>query len=290
MAETKSSSNSTYPFFNGGGEMGRLLLEYNWRDSPLGDPAEWPTQLKSMTATILASPFPMHITWGNDFLQIYNDGYRPILGSQKHPGAISKPIYESYPEIWEQVGPLFHQVMKGESVRFTDYELTLLRNGYPEICYFDFAYSPIIDEKGNIGGVLTNVIETTRRKKGETDIQKLSEDLNAINEELTASNEELIQSNEELLQSKRQLEDTFNQLQESDTSLRLAVEAADFGIWHIHSVTRDFITTQRLRDFFGLGHLEKITIEQAVQQIREASANMFRRHLKMLYTIMENMM
>ncbi|RZL40131.1 MAG: hypothetical protein EOP00_27035, partial [Pedobacter sp.] len=48
-------------------------------------------------------------------------------------------------------------------IRISDFQLFLDRNGYSEECYFDFSYSPISDELGNICGVLTNVIETTEK-------------------------------------------------------------------------------------------------------------------------------
>ena len=150
-----------YPFFHDGGEMGKLIRFYDWSKNTLGSPHNWPAALKVAVGMVLGSPFPMHITWGDQFIQIYNDAYRPVLGKLKHPNALGSPIYESFPEIWDTVGPMFHGVMEGKAVRFPDFKLYLDRNGYSEECYFDFAYSPIRDEHGIIQGVLTNVIETT---------------------------------------------------------------------------------------------------------------------------------
>ena len=276
MSLTEPIEQDHLPFLQGGGEMGDYIRSYDWSQSKLGAASLWPQVLKVFTATMLASPFPMHITWGSEFIQLYNDGYRPVLGTLKHPGALGNPIWESYPEIWNTVGPLFHQVMAGDAVRYTDFELVLQRNGYPETCYFDFSYSPIIDENGKIGGVLTSVIETTSRRLTELKNVTLSEEYSAINEELAASNEELAASNEELrvsneelISAQRTLQDIYNQLEESDTALRLAIDAANFGTWHIHSVTRKFITSPRLRELFGFHDKEEITIEQAIGQVTE---------------------
>lgn len=269
MIHNEDLTQGEFSFLNGSGEMANLIRTKNWSVSPLGAPASWPELLKAMVATVLASPVPMHICWGEQLFLFYNDAYRPILGSAKHPAAMGNPIGAVFPEVWEQVGPLYQTVLKGASVQRPDFELTLNRNGYPERCYFDFSYSPIIGISGQVLGVMSYVTETTARRLAEIENLKLSENVYAINEELTASNEELVQANEELIAVQEHLKQTINQLEESDTSLRLAVEAADFGIWHIHSISRDFITTARLRELFGLGHFEKITIEQAVSQIRE---------------------
>ncbi|WP_158799957.1 PAS domain S-box protein [Pedobacter sp. L105] len=58
-------------------------------------------------------------------------------------------------------------------------------------------------------------------------------------------------------------------VEEAEVALRLAIEAANFGTWHIHSVTRKFITSARLKELFGFYPEEDITIEDAVGQITE---------------------
>jgi two-component system sensor histidine kinase VicK len=163
MPEAEPSQNPVYPFLQGGGEMGELIRAFDWSTHPLGIPDQWPAALKIAIGMVLGSPFPMHITWGGQFIQLYNDGYRPVLGALKHPKALGNPIYDSFPEIWDTVGPMFHGVMEGKAVRFPDFKLYLDRNGFSEECYFDFAYSPIRDENGIIQGVLTNEIETTEK-------------------------------------------------------------------------------------------------------------------------------
>lgn len=163
MADTTAQIEKSYPFLQGGGEMGSLIRAFDWSKNILGSPDHWPSALKIAVGIMLGSPFPMHITWGDQFIQLYNDAYRPVLGKLKHPHALGNPIYESFPEIWDTVGPMFHGVMDGKAVRFPDFKLYLDRNGYSEECYFDFAYSPICDENGIIKGVLTIEIETTEK-------------------------------------------------------------------------------------------------------------------------------
>lgn len=152
-------------FLSDGGEMGKLIRAKDWSKTTSDDPEKWPQSLKTMVAVILNNPFGMYIAWGENYTQIYNDGFRPILGSSKHPEALGISSKETFAEIWDTIGPMFGDVMKGKAVSSPDFMVVLNRNGFDEKCYFDFSYSPIKKEDGEIGGVLVTVIETTEKKK-----------------------------------------------------------------------------------------------------------------------------
>jgi len=47
--------------FERGGEMGRRMLELDWAATPLGAPRDWPDELRSAVATLLASRAQMII-------------------------------------------------------------------------------------------------------------------------------------------------------------------------------------------------------------------------------------
>jgi PAS domain S-box-containing protein len=96
-----------------------------------------------------------------------------------------------------------------------------------------------------------------------------NEELASTNEELASTNEELSATNEELESLNRQLLAARQRIEESETALRLAIDAADFGTWFIHSVTREFITDARLKELFGYYHDEELSIEGALAQITE---------------------
>src|SRR6185437_5402538 len=150
-------------FLAGGGEMGARVRALDWSKTPLGPISKWPQSLKTSVSTCLNSRFPMLIWWGPQLVKIYNDAYRPLIGS-KHPWALGCPGREVWPEIWDVIGPMLNQVMeRGEATVSEDLLLLLERDGYPEECYFSFSYSPIRDESGRVGGVFTPVTETTDR-------------------------------------------------------------------------------------------------------------------------------
>ncbi len=147
----------------GGGEMGKLMRATDWSKTPVGPVSEWPQSLRTAVSILLESRFPMYIAWGSEYTQFYNDGYRPILGSTKHPAALGWRASDTFAESWHIIGPMFDGVMAGEAVGSEDWMLPLDRHGYLEECYFTFSYSPIRAENGVVGGVHVTVTETTTR-------------------------------------------------------------------------------------------------------------------------------
>ncbi|SDB29966.1 PAS domain S-box-containing protein [Flavobacteriaceae bacterium MAR_2010_188] len=162
-----SKKNKDHYFLQGGGEMGQLIRAKDWSKTPIGDPSNWPHSLRTMVGVMLENPFGMYIAWGSEYTQLYNDGYRPIHGSTKHPHALGISAPDTFSEVWGTLETIFDGVMNGKSVGFPEFLLQLNRNGFVEDCYFDFSYSPIRQDDGKVGGVLVTVIETTYKKKAE---------------------------------------------------------------------------------------------------------------------------
>lgn len=169
------STQTSHDFLLGGGEMGELIRGIDWSKTPLGSVQMWPQSLRTAVSIMLNTHFPMYIAWGNEFTQFYNDGYRPILGSTKHPAAMGRSTRFTFSEIWDIIGPMFEGVMQGKAVGFTDFMLPLDRHGFAEECYFIFSYSPIKQEDGSTGGVLVTVTETSERVLGERRLKTLRE-------------------------------------------------------------------------------------------------------------------
>jgi DNA-binding NtrC family response regulator/signal transduction histidine kinase len=68
-------------------------------------------------------------------------------------------------EAWDFIGPRFDASFKeGQTISTLSHQLfTFRRNNYLEECYFAFSYSPIPDDEGRVGGVLTNALDMTER-------------------------------------------------------------------------------------------------------------------------------
>jgi PAS domain S-box-containing protein len=167
--------NNEFYFISGGGEMGAKIREKDWGKTSLGEPLSWPSSLKTAVSIMLENPFGMYIAWGAEYIQLYNDGYRPILGVTKHPDALGISARVTFSEILHIIESMFQGVMEGKAVGFPDFILPLNRNGFVEECFFDFSYSPIRMENGQVGGILVTVIETTDRKRGEEALKKSEE-------------------------------------------------------------------------------------------------------------------
>src|SRR5580765_2620126 len=100
-----SPRETTRDWLVGGGEMGELIRSIDWAKTPLGPIGSWPPTLRTMVGLLLANRFPLLLWWGPDYVQVYNDAYRPILGS-KHPWALGLPTSQCWSEIWHVIGPL----------------------------------------------------------------------------------------------------------------------------------------------------------------------------------------
>jgi len=151
----------------GGGETGALMRSIDWGKTPVGPVEAWPQSLRTVIGILLASEHTYIVFWGRDLIQLYNDAYRSILGSTKHPRAMGQSARECWPEIWDVVGPMFDSVFAGGSTHTDDGLLFLGRNGFLEECYFNYAYSPIRGDDGAVAGVFATAIETTARVQGE---------------------------------------------------------------------------------------------------------------------------
>ncbi len=156
-------------FLAGGGEMGALMRSLDWSKTPLGPAASWPPALRMMVRVLLANRFPLLLWWGPEYAQLYNDAYRPILGT-KHPQSMGQPASACWPEIWHIIGPLIDTPFHGGSATWMDdIQLEINRHGFVEETHFTIAYSPVPDETAprGIGGVLATVHEITEKVVGE---------------------------------------------------------------------------------------------------------------------------
>ena len=148
--------------FRDGGGMGARMRAYDWTTTSLGTPEAWPPALLTLVRVMLNSRQPMFIAWGADRTLVYNDSYAPMLG-ERHPAALGRPFFETWPEVRDQVGALMDRVFAGEPVHMDDLELTLHRNGYPEEAHFAFSYTPVPEDVGDIAGLFCACTETTRQ-------------------------------------------------------------------------------------------------------------------------------
>jgi PAS domain S-box-containing protein len=230
-------------------------------------------QQRRLYETITAGTPDLMYVFDLDYRFTYVNSALLSMWGKTWENAVGKSLLENGYEPWhaemhereiDQI-KMYKQPIRGE-VSFP--HATLGRRVY------DYILTPVLDEHGEVEAVAGTTRDVTERKQWEQSLANNSEELQAINEEMASSNEELASTNEELTASNEELE-LLNQkllaaqqkIEEGEAALRLAINAANFGTWFIHSVTREFITDARLKELFGYYPDEDLSIEQALAQI-----------------------
>ncbi|MFE5813160.1 SpoIIE family protein phosphatase [Streptomyces sp. NPDC056479] len=158
------------------GAFGELLAGIEWAATPLGPPESWSGPLVETLRLMLTSEHGMALYWGAEFATLYNLGSSPIVGA-KHPWALGKPYKDVFPEVWDHpVSSHFHYVIDTrKSLLISDEPLIMERHGFPEQCYFESSFQPVLLDDGTAAGVLQIITETTGRVLGERRLRLLSE-------------------------------------------------------------------------------------------------------------------
>src|SRR4051812_7390328 len=150
--------------------MGSRVRAFDWSHTPLGPMAHWPPALRTAVDICLNSPVPMFVWWGPDLINIYNDGYAPVLG-KRHPQALGMPARTIWSDIWPDIGADVDRVVKfGESVSKQRVRFVMERNGYPEETFFSYSHSPIPDGNGGIGGLFQGCTDETAQGRMEREL------------------------------------------------------------------------------------------------------------------------
>ena len=147
-------------FLQGGGEMGRLIAEFDWSGTPLGAVACWPQSLCAIVAFMVHSPVPLVLLWGDEGTMIYNDAYSVFAG-HNHPRLLGSPVREGWPEVADFNDNVMKVGLAGGTLAYKNHVLRLNRTGRFEDVSMNLDYSPVYDDAGIPAGVLAIVVETT---------------------------------------------------------------------------------------------------------------------------------
>jgi PAS domain S-box-containing protein len=161
-------------FLAGGGELGERIRLHDWSATPLGPIFGWPQSLRSVVSLCVKSRFPIIIHWGwPDLLVLYNDAFIPLIGD-KHPKALGRPLFESWPELRPTIESMLESVLTtGKAALSEDLLHVYNRTGYLEERYLTVSFNPIALESGRIGGSFSLIDNTTDRVIGERRLRTL---------------------------------------------------------------------------------------------------------------------
>ena len=177
--------------FPGDGVMARLCRSLDWASTPLGPVESWSGSLRTLVRTLITSRFPMALWWGPEFIQIYNDAYRPSLGKDGaeglHPRALAMRADECWAEVWDEVvQPQIDEILAtGEATWHEDQRVPLTRDGVLADSWWTYSYGPAHDDEGRVAGVLVVTQETTAQMKAKEKVRGLASRLSATLESIT---------------------------------------------------------------------------------------------------------
>ena len=145
----------------------RFARSVDWASGPLGPIEGWSPELRTMCNLLMASPHPAAMYWGEELIIIYNEAYI-LLAGQKHPRIMGQRYSEAWPEIWQEMRPVFDSVRStGQSIMKDDDCLFIKRSassGFLEETYFSWSLIPLVGANGSVVGLHNPAFEKTRQK------------------------------------------------------------------------------------------------------------------------------
>lgn len=182
-------------------------------------------------ALVMASPIPMGLYMGEEMrITLVNQA---ILDTwEKDDSVVGKTFIQALPEM---EGQPFNEILKevyrtGTAYEAREEKVMLMRNGLLVPTWYNFTYTPLKNEKGQVYGILNTAVEITDVVKAklvlaeaevrlEQQVDERTRELQATTEELQATTEELQSTNEELITTNEELNEANMLLQRSNKEL-----------------------------------------------------------------------
>eukprot|EP01117_Protostelium_nocturnum_P014435 TRINITY_DN548_c0_g2_i1.p1 TRINITY_DN548_c0_g2~~TRINITY_DN548_c0_g2_i1.p1 ORF type:complete len:1148 (-),score=386.31 TRINITY_DN548_c0_g2_i1:179-3622(-) len=171
-----------------------LLVSTDWSKTSLGPLDTWPDAFRTNVILCFTSKFPMSLFLGKDLIQVYNESYVGLVPA-KHPKIWATPLSEGFSEVWKELSVMINGVVEsGEGIFLKDHLFLLESGDILEEGYYNFSYSPIVQDRHIVGIVdtvassshvingrrmelLRNVALKTGSIKSESEIPPLLSDL-----------------------------------------------------------------------------------------------------------------
>ena len=158
------------------GAQGAAIAAFDWSTTPLGPIDAWPAWTRTLVLTVASSPHPMSLRLGPHLTTIFNEAFIPMLG-ERAKTALGKRFDEIWPELFDEILPWLKRALAGEPVWKNNTPLRINRNGFEELTYWTFAYTPVRDERGRVAGILNVITETTEAVKTQAEIEQAHADM-----------------------------------------------------------------------------------------------------------------
>jgi PAS domain S-box-containing protein len=164
--DTYSKDKDKLGFLLNGTETGQLINAYNWSQTTLGSPENWPQNLHTALGIVLHSALPMLLLWGEELFYLYNDAFSLLVQNHPLPPTIGNKAPDLGLEIWDRIGPEVQKVISlGRPVFIEDGLLPFSGNYTSEDIRCTSSYSPVFAESGAVAGVMLTWIETQKKPR-----------------------------------------------------------------------------------------------------------------------------
>lgn len=148
------------------GEITKFILAKDWSKTPLGAMKDWSQSLDFAVNLCLNSAFPVAIWWCDELVNIYNESFRDLF-HLKHSESLGTTGALLWPDLWKDIGPSLQTVLKEGIPTVVNKHFTFTFENHSNVRSFSFYNSPVFDGPGNVGGVFTTVVETTKSTTGD---------------------------------------------------------------------------------------------------------------------------
>ncbi|CZT51583.1 related to autoinducer 2 sensor kinase/phosphatase luxQ [Rhynchosporium secalis] len=145
----------------------RFFRKTDWAASHLGPLSLWSRSLRQSVFMVLADSRAACVYWGPHRVAIYNKEFIPLAGNT-HPSLMSSRFQDSFPELWHQIQPVFHEAeTSGMASSLNEMEMFVERNAFLEQAFFSGNFVPLRGNSGKVEGFYNSVHEVTKAKINE---------------------------------------------------------------------------------------------------------------------------
>ena len=122
-----------------------------WRDSPLGDPRDWPSALRLAATLVLESPAPMWLAWDDGLALLANQACGALLPDAYRPGM---PAADAWAGAWDALRPSAMRALAGQASLVEELELRRGRADGAVSAWATFSFAPLRDQENRVRGLL----------------------------------------------------------------------------------------------------------------------------------------
>lgn len=148
-------------------EVKRLIHALEGFDQETGYKLQ-PYCLRNSISIIQEIPSPACIFWGADYIQYYNDAFKPFAG-KTHPAALGNPLAITNPALFDLIGNTIADTRNGHTGKLVNFKWQSALYGYNTDPRFLLSFSPLYDEGNNIAGVMLCVAKAPDNEQNNND-------------------------------------------------------------------------------------------------------------------------